>query len=86
MWGTCVKCNPKDLNESSSLAQVDSIKAVKCRALVFKRRFQRFFGSYSLTKTHVMTVVGRRNMCGVPVESAIQNTSMIEAVWHKLTA
>ena len=65
VWGTCVKCNPKYLNDWSSLAQVDSIKAVKCRALVYKRRFQRFFGTYSLTNTHAM--VGRQNMYGVTV-------------------
>ncbi len=74
------------VNHWSSWAQVDSIKAVKCWALVYKRRFQRFLGAYSLTKTHAMTVVGRQNMCGVPVYSVIQNTSMIQAVGHKLTA
>jgi hypothetical protein len=43
------------------------IKAVKSRAFVYKRQFQRFFGAYSLTKTHAMAVVGRQNMRGVPV-------------------
>ncbi len=40
---------------------------------------------YCLTNTHAMTVVGRPNMCGVSVYSIFQNTTIIEAVWHKLT-
>ena len=40
----------------------------------------------SFTNTHAMTVVGRPNMCGVPVWSRIQNTCIIEAFWHKLRA
>jgi hypothetical protein len=62
------------------------MKAVKYLARVYKRVLERFFGAYFLTNTHVMAVVERPNMCVVPVYSIRQNTSIIEAVWHKLRA
>ena len=84
MWGNCVQQNPEYQHHSSTLAHVDSIKEVKCRHRVYKRQFERFVGAYSWENTNVMAVVGRPNMCGVPASSIIQNTSIIEAVWHKL--
>ena len=67
VWGTCVQQNPKYLYDSSSLAQVKSIKPVESPARVYKREFERLLDDYFLTNTHAMTVVGRPNMCGVPV-------------------
>jgi hypothetical protein len=86
VWGTCVEYNPKYLYDSSSLAQVDNIKAVESPVLLYKRVFERLLDDYCLTKANAMAVVGRPNMCGVPVWSILQNTSVIEAVWHKMTA
>ena len=50
------------------------------------REFQRFLGAYSITNTHVMAVVVRQNMCGVPAWTRTRDTSSIEAVWRKLRA
>ena len=66
MRGTCVEQNPKYLYDSSSWAQVDSMKAVESPARVYKREFERLLDDYCLTNTRAMTVVGRLNMCGVP--------------------
>ena len=34
---------------------------------VYQRELERFLDDYCLTMTHVMTLVGRPDMCGVPV-------------------
>ena len=67
MWGTCVDLSPAYLYHSRTLAEVESIKAVKCRHRVYERQFERFSGAYSFANTHGMLVVVRQNMCGVPV-------------------
>ena len=86
VWGTCVEHTPKYLRNCSSLAQDESVEAFKYLARVYKRQFELCFGVCCLTNTHVMAVVGTTNMCGVPVQSILPNTSILEAVWHKLTA
>jgi hypothetical protein len=67
VWGTCVQHNPKYPHHCSSLAQVQSIKVVNFRVRVYKRQFELFLDDYCLTNTHAMAIVGRPNMCGVPV-------------------
>ena len=44
-----------------------TVRACLARPVWHKRQFQGLFGAYSLTNKHVMAVVGRPNMCGVPV-------------------
>ena len=58
--------------------EVERIKAVNCRACVYK--VERFSGVYSITNTHVMVVVVRQNMCGGPVWTGIRDTSIIEVI------
>ena len=59
--------NPAQLSDSSTVAEVERIKVVKSRVLVYNREFERFVGAYCFTNTHGMLVVVRQNMCGVPV-------------------
>ena len=54
---------PPYLSDSSTLAQVESIKVVK---FVIDRKFECFLGVYSYTNAHMTVVVVRQNMCGVP--------------------
>ena len=75
-----------DVHHWSTWAHLDRITEVKGGDRVYKRQFERLFGAYSLTNTHAMAVVGRPNMCGVTVYSRIQNTSIIQALWHTMTA
>ncbi len=67
MWGTCMDLIPGYLYVCSSLAEVESIKAVKSRLRVYKRAFLRRLTSYFLTNRHGKVVVVRQNVCGVPV-------------------
>ena len=57
VWGTCVDLSPGDLYDCRSLAEVESIKPLKCRLRVYKRDFERFLTAHILTDTHAMTVV-----------------------------
>ncbi len=56
-----------DVHHWSTWSHVDRITEVKGGVRVYKRQFQQLFGAYSLTNKHAMAVVGRPNMCGVPV-------------------
>ena len=67
MWGTCVDLIRAYLHHSRTLAEVESIKAVKYRVLLYNRELERFSGDNTFTNTHGMLVVVRQNMCGVPV-------------------
>jgi hypothetical protein len=58
VWGTCVDVTPGYLCDGWSVAEVESIKALKCRVRVYKREIQRFLTAHILTNTHAM--------CGVP--------------------
>ena len=58
---------PAYLYHSRTLAEVEIIKAVKCRVLVYNCEFERLSGAYCFTNTHGMLVVVRQNMCGMPV-------------------
>ncbi len=89
MWGTCVDLIPAYLYQSRTLAEVETIKAVKCRGRVHKGEFERFGGAYSITNTHGMLVVVRQNMCGVSAWTVCPgnwDTSSIESVRRKLRA
>jgi hypothetical protein len=59
--------SPAYLHDSRTLAEVESIKAVTFRVLLYNCVFQRFLGAYEYTSTDTMAVVVRQNMCGVPV-------------------
>ena len=48
--------------------------------------FEWFSGAYSYTKTHMMVVVVRQNMCAVSVWTWIRHSSVIQALWRKLRA
>ena len=67
MWGTCVDLIPAYLYHSRTLAEVESIQAVKYRVLIYNREFERLSGANTFTNTHGMLVAVRSNMCGVPV-------------------
>ena len=67
VWGTCVDLILGYLDVCSSLAEVESIKAAKCRLCGYKRAFLRLWISYFFTNTHGKVVVVRQNVCGVPV-------------------
>jgi len=67
VWGTCVDLIPAYLYQSRTLAEVERIKAVKCRHRVYERQSERLSGAYSFANTDGMLVVVRPNMCGVPV-------------------
>jgi hypothetical protein len=86
VWGTCVDLIPAYFYDWRSLAEVESIKAVKCRVLLYTRQFEWFSGAYVYTNTHGMLVVVRQNMCGVPVWTWFRHISMIEGRWRKLRA
>ena len=60
VWGTCVDLSPGYLYDCRSLAEVESIKPVKCRVRVYNRDFEWFLTAHILTNTHVMTVVRNR--------------------------
>ena len=55
------------LSDWSTLAEVESIKTVKLRVLLYNRKFEWFLGAYSFTNTHMMVVVVRPSICGVHV-------------------
>jgi hypothetical protein len=55
--GTCVDLSPGYVYDCRSLAEVESIKPLKCRVRVYKRDFQELLTVHILTNTHVMTVV-----------------------------
>ncbi len=57
VWGTCVDLRPGDLYDCGSLAEVESIKPLKCRLRVYKRDFELFWTVHILTDTHAMAVV-----------------------------
>ena len=86
VWGTCVDLIPAHLYDWRSLAEVERIKAVKCRVLIYTREFERFSGAYVHTNTNGMLVVVRQNMCGVPVWTWFGHISIIEGLWRKLRA
>ena len=65
VWGTCVDLIPAYLYHWRTLAEVESIKAVKCRHRVYERQSERFSGAYCFTNTHMIAMVVRQNMCGV---------------------
>ena len=54
MRGTCVDFIPAYLYHSRTLAEVESIKAVTFRVLLYNCEFQRFLGAYVYTSTHMM--------------------------------
>ena len=54
VWGTCVDLIPAYLHHWRTLAEVESIKAVTCRVLLYNCEFQRFLGAYVYTSTHMM--------------------------------
>ena len=68
------------------MAEVESIKVVKCRVRVYQREFERSSGAYCLTNAHGMLVVVTQNMCGVPAGSGVRDTSMIEGLLRNMTA
>ncbi len=49
--GTCVDLSPGDLYACRSLAEVESLKPLKCRVRVYKRDFERFLAANILTDT-----------------------------------
>ena len=53
---------PAYLYHSRTLAEVESIKAVKCRVLLYNCEFERLSGAYCFTNTHGMLVAVRQNM------------------------
>ena len=65
--GTCVDLSPGYLYDSRTLEEGERIKVLQCRDCVHKRDFEWFLTAHILTNTHVMLVVVRQNMCGVPV-------------------
>ena len=86
VWGTCMDLIPAYLHDSRTLVEVESIKPVKCRVLLYICEFQRFLGAYVYTSTHMMAVVVRQNMCGVPVWTWFRHISIITALLRKLKA
>ena len=86
VWGTCVDLIPAYLYHWRTLAEVESIKAVKCRVLLYNREFERLSGAYSFTNTHGMLVVVRQNVCGIPVWTWFRHICIIEGLWRKLRA
>ena len=63
VWGTCMDWNPGYLQHRDSLTEVESVKWGKCWDRVYKREFQRFLGTYSITSTHVIVVVATDRIC-----------------------
>ena len=57
VWGTCVDLTPGYLCDGWSVADVESIKPLKCRVRVYKREFERFRAAHILTNTDAMAVV-----------------------------
>jgi len=58
---------PGYLHVCSSLAEVESIKAAKCRLRVYKRAILRLLTAYFFTTIRGMVVTTRQNVCEVPV-------------------
>ena len=44
MWGTCVDLLPAYLHHGRTLAEAESITAVKCRVLLYNRGFEQISG------------------------------------------
>jgi len=86
VWGTRGVLSPAYLYHWRTLAEVESIKAVTFRVLLYNCVFQRFLGAYEYTSTDTMAVVVRQNMCGVPVWTWFRHVSIISALLRKVRA
>ena len=81
---TCMKFNPAYLSDWSTLPEVESIKSVKSWYTTVSSSDCR--GAYSYANTHMMVVVVKWNMCGVPVWTWFRHSWVIPSFWRKLRA
>ncbi len=79
----CVDLIQAYLYHWRTLAEVESINAVKCRDLVYKRQHNRSSGACCLATTYGMLVVVRQNMRVVPAWTWIRHIGIIEGLWRK---
>jgi hypothetical protein len=86
VWCTCVDMCPKYLHVWNCGAEVEIIKASKCRLCGYKRAFLRLLTFCFFTNTHAMVVVMRQNVCGVSVWTWFRDTAIFADSGRKLRA